>query len=104
MLVYMYIGVSIIFVCGLFFAVKDIYRGCWLTNNGFGNLLENNLTYYGSSYNANKDTYSLKPVFESCKKLAKNAGKGWFGIKVRILFCFQSKSLYTLESGIDVAP
>ena len=82
------------FVCDLFFAVKNIYRGCWLNNNGFGTLLENNLTYYGSTYNANKDTYSLKDVQESCKKLAKNAGKGFYGIKVRILFCFQSRLCY----------
>ena len=77
-----------LFVCDLFFAVKNIYRGCWLTNNGFGTLLENNLTYYGGSYSAKWDSYSLKDVQESCKKLAQNAGKGFFGIKVRILFCF----------------
>ena len=82
------------FVCDLFFAVKNIYRGCWAGSNGFGTLLENNLTYYGSTYSAKWDSYSLKDVQESCKKLAQNAGKGFFGIKVRILFCFQSRLCY----------
>ena len=68
----------IILLC-LYLPVKSINKGCWTFNSasqGATTYVHLNITYYNKN----------KPVHESCRKLAKDAGFKLFGIKVRLAF------------------